>query len=172
MFKKNKNIYYLLLLFVLILVIYVVYRNKVSVTKVLVKDEQEDDVSQKDIQEQDEEDIDDIVSQISKDDEIKQKCKLKENKYDMNGSKCQSTKVELCKLGSYDQCTNNKKPKFKSCDCSEPNSILCNDNDNLSEKCLHDYKVFENKKPLEDNKNNTRVNIFHSTKKTVFDKLK
>ena len=87
----------------------------------------------------------------------------------MNGSKCQSTKVDLCKLGSYEQCTNNKKPVFKSCDCHEPNSILCDETENLSEKCLHDFKVFDDMKtPFKDNKENTRINMFHSSKENSF----
>ena len=84
---------------------------------------------------EEEPDIEDIIKQIeNKKKEIKKKCKIKENKYNMNGSKCQSTKVELCKLGSYKQCTNNKKPIFKSCDCHEANSILCDDTENVSRK--------------------------------------
>ena len=171
---KNKKLNYLILLFVLLLAIYVFYKHKTKTT-IIVSDEKTKDMKEDDELEDDEheDDIDDIISQIAKEQkQIKQKCKITEDKFNMNGSKCQATKVDLCKLGSYKQCTNNKKPIFKSCDCHDPNSILCDRKDNVSEKCLHDYQVFDRKQKFKDNKNNTRVNMFHSNKKTVFDKLK
>ena len=71
--------------------IYIFFKNKTSTTKIIVQE--------KEIEE--EPDIEDIIKKIeNKKKEIKKKCKIKENKYNMNGSKCQSTKVELCKLGS------------------------------------------------------------------------
>lgn len=160
---KDNRFIFLFVVFMLFFAIYIFFKNKTSTTKIIVQE--------KEIEE--EPAIEDIIKQIeNKKKEIKKKCKIKENKYNMNGSKCQSTKVDLCKLGSYKQCTNNKKPIFKSCDCHEANSILCDDTENISEKCLHDFKVFDMKTPFKDNKENTRVNMFHSTKKTVFDKLK
>ena len=164
---KNKKLNYLVLLFVLLLAIYVFFKHKTKTTSIIVSDEDTQ------VEEEPKDDIDDIITQIVKEQkQIKQKCKITEDKFNMNGSKCQATKVDLCKLGSYKQCTNNKKPIFKSCDCHDPNSILCDSKDNVSEKCLHDYQVFDMKQKFKDNKNNTRVNMFHSNKKTVFDKLK
>jgi len=169
---KNKKLNYLILLFVLLLAIYVFYKHKTKTT-IIVSEEKTKEIEQDDELEDDEHDIDDIISQIAKEQkQIKQKCKITEDKFNMNSSKCLATKVDLCKLGSYKQCTNNKKPIFKSCDCQDPNSILCDRKDNVSEKCLHDYQVFDMKQKFKDNKNNTRVNMFHSNKKTVFDKLK
>ena len=159
---KDNRFIFLFVVFILLFAIYI-FKNKTSTTKIIVQE--------KEIEE--EPDIEDIIKQIeNKKKEIKKKCIIKENKYNMNGSKCQSTKVELCKLGSYKQCTNNKKPIFKSCDCHEANSILCDDTENVSEKCLDNFKVYDMKTPFKDNKENTRVNMFHSSKKTVFDKLK
>lgn len=160
---KDNRFIFLFVVFMLFFAIYIFFKNKTSTTKIIVQE--------KEIEE--EPAIEDIIKQIeNKKKEIKKKCTIKENKYNMNGSKCQSTKVELCKLGSYKQCTNNKKPIFKSCDCHEANSILCDDTENVSEKCLDNFKVYDMKTPFKDNKENTRVNMFHSSKKTVFDKLK
>ena len=158
---KDNKVTILLIIFLLIFAVYVFFKHKTKTTKIVIQDDQEEPT------------IDDIISEIEdKKQKIKKKCKLPVSKFDMNGSKCQSTKVDLCKLGSYKQCTNNRKPLFKSCDCHEPNSILCDDNDNISEQCLRGHNVYDLKKPYKDNKNNTRVNMFHSAKKTVFDKLK
>lgn len=69
-------------------------------------------------------------------------CKLDKN---MNSGKCHNTKVEHCPMGSYKQCTNNKKIVVNNCDCHDRNSILCQDNMKLSEKCLENNDMLKNK---------------------------
>ena len=133
---------------ILILVIYSIYQNKISITKVVVTKK-----IQKPIQK----------PQISE-------CSI--NKNNMNNSKCFNTKVNECKLGSYKQCTNNKKPVLKQCDCYERSSLMCKNNENLSVKCLIENNHYDNKKQHKNNPNNTRVGMFNSDKETPFDKLK
>ena len=150
--KKNSNIIFYIVVLILILIIYTIYQNKLSITKVVVTT---------------------TTPKTEKtEDDIKKECSIKTNKYDLNSSKCLQTKVDKCELGSYKQCTNNIKPKLKTCDCNNRSSLLCNDDENLSEKCLMENKMYDTNNQYNNNESNTRVGMFNSDYQTVFDKLK
>ena len=65
---------------------------------------------------------------------------------------CYLNKTDNCRMGSYNQCTNNIKP-INNCDCKEPYFELCSPNIS-QKKNTHVYRV----KDL----NNHRVNMYNS----------
>ena len=147
---KNSLLFYFIIA-VMILIIYSIYQNKISVTKVIISKKIHKPIVQKPKPK-----IED--------------CSIDKNK--MNNSKCFETKVDECKVGSYQQCTNNKKHTIKTCDCYERSSLLCKENENLSVKCLLENNHYEAKKKYNNNSNNTRVGMFNTDRKTPFDNLK
>ena len=145
----NNNLLFYFVIAVLILIIYSIYKNKISVTRVVITKK-----------------IDKPIIEKPKIED----CSIDKNK--MNNSKCFQTKVDECKVGSYKQCTNNKKHTIKTCDCYERSSLLCNENENLSIKCLIENNHYKTKKKYNNNPNNTRVGMFNVDRKTPFDNLK
>ena len=74
-----------------------------------------------------------IIDPIKTKKDIINECKIKK---EINSGECYNTKVDFCPMGCYKQCTNNVKHNIKNCDCNNRNSLLCQDNEHLSEKCL------------------------------------
>ena len=100
---------------------------------------------------------------------IKSECH--DNSLILDKAKCFESKVDLCPMSSYKQCTNNTYPIGDSkCNCLEKSYELCKQNQQFSEKCYYNKVI---KKPdihiIGDNScKNNRVNMYHG-KKSLFD---